>query len=134
MKVKIAYIEEPPFGWTKSDQTATGADVDLADTVLRAIGVTQIEHHLTTFSELLSGVEAGRWDMNECSLPAFGEGRCVAAARLLQRHLARNCRPYQRGRCESCPDAAECRPCFERCSVQDEPTAGVIRFAESPVR
>ncbi|MGF6759412.1 transporter substrate-binding domain-containing protein [Paraburkholderia sp. GAS42] len=64
MKVKIAYIEEPPFGWTESDQTATGADVDLADTVLRAIGVTQIEHHLTTFSELLSGVEADRWDMN----------------------------------------------------------------------
>jgi polar amino acid transport system substrate-binding protein len=64
MKVTIAYIEEPPFGWTEADQTATGADVDLADAVLRAIGVTQIEYHLTTFSELLPGVEAGRWDMN----------------------------------------------------------------------
>jgi polar amino acid transport system substrate-binding protein len=64
MKVTIAYIEEPPFGWTDADHTATGADIELADLVLREIGVTQIEHHLTTFSELLPGVKAGRWDMN----------------------------------------------------------------------
>jgi len=64
MKVTIAYIEEPPFGWTEADNRATGADIDLAEVVLRAIGVTRIEHRLTTFSELLAGVEAGRWDMN----------------------------------------------------------------------
>jgi polar amino acid transport system substrate-binding protein len=64
MKVTIAYIEEPPFGWTEEDGTATGADIDLAEAVLRAIGVTWIAHHPTTFSELLPGVEAGRWDMN----------------------------------------------------------------------
>lgn len=64
MKVTIAYIEEPPFGWTEADGTATGADLELADAVLRAIGVTRIEHCLTTFSELLPGIEAGRWDMN----------------------------------------------------------------------
>ncbi|WP_233828752.1 transporter substrate-binding domain-containing protein [Paraburkholderia sp. ZP32-5] len=64
MKVTIAYIEEPPFGWTEADHTATGADIDLANEVLRAIGVTQIEHRLTTFSELLPGVAAGHWDMN----------------------------------------------------------------------
>jgi polar amino acid transport system substrate-binding protein len=64
MKVAMAYIEEPPFGWTETDRTATGADIDLAEVVLRAIGATQIEHRLTTFSELLPGVEAGRWDMN----------------------------------------------------------------------
>ncbi len=64
MKVTIAYIEEPPFGWTEPDSTPTGADIDLADAVLRAIGVARIEHHLTSFSELLPGVEAGRWDMN----------------------------------------------------------------------
>jgi polar amino acid transport system substrate-binding protein len=64
MKVTIAYIEEPPFGWTEADGTATGADIDLADAVLRTIGVTRIEHRPTSFSELLPGVEAGRWDMN----------------------------------------------------------------------
>ncbi|CAB3785307.1 transporter substrate-binding domain-containing protein [Paraburkholderia fynbosensis] len=64
MKVTIAYIDEPPFGWTSANRTATGADIDLAEAVLREIGVTRIEHRLTTFSELLPGVEAGRWDMN----------------------------------------------------------------------
>ncbi|CAB3808386.1 hypothetical protein LMG28614_06788 [Paraburkholderia ultramafica] len=63
MKVSIAYIEEPPFGWTQGE-AATGADLELADVVLRAAGVTQIEHHLTTFGELLPGVQRGRWDMN----------------------------------------------------------------------
>ena len=64
MKVTIAYLDEPPFGWTAPDGTATGADIDLAGEILRAIGVTRIEHHLTTFNELLPGVAAGRWDMN----------------------------------------------------------------------
>ncbi|SDZ44870.1 amino acid ABC transporter substrate-binding protein, PAAT family [Variovorax sp. YR634] len=64
MKVRIAYIEEPPFYWTGSDQRATGADIELADVVLRAIGATSIEHHLTTFEEFLPGVKEGRWDMN----------------------------------------------------------------------
>jgi polar amino acid transport system substrate-binding protein len=64
VKITVAYIEEPPFGWKELERAATGADIDLANAVLRAIGITQIEHHLTTFSELLPGVEAGRWDMN----------------------------------------------------------------------
>jgi polar amino acid transport system substrate-binding protein len=64
MKVKIAYIEEPPFGWTTADHEATGADIELAETILRAIGVTRVEHQLTTFAELLPGVKDGRWDMN----------------------------------------------------------------------
>jgi polar amino acid transport system substrate-binding protein len=64
MKITVAYIEEPPFGWTGEDQAAKGADVELAEVVLRAIGVSRIEYHLTSFSELLTGVREGRWDMN----------------------------------------------------------------------
>ena len=64
MKVTIAYLEEPPFYWTTDDHRATGADIELADVTLRAIGVASIEHHLTSFEELLPGVQEGRWDMN----------------------------------------------------------------------
>ncbi|CDN64847.1 transporter substrate-binding domain-containing protein [Burkholderia cenocepacia] len=64
MKVTIAYIEEPPFGWTEADGTATGADLELAATILRQIGVTRIEYCPTTFGELLPGVASGHWDMN----------------------------------------------------------------------
>ena len=64
MKIRIAYIEEPPFYWTGEDHRVTGADIELADVVLRAIGVSVIEHHPTSFEELLPGVQEGRWDVN----------------------------------------------------------------------
>ncbi|KVK83155.1 amino acid ABC transporter substrate-binding protein [Burkholderia cepacia] len=76
MKIRVAYIEEPPFYWTGNDGTATGADIELADMVLRAIGATAIDYQLTSFEELLPGVSEGRWDMN---VPIF-----VTAARAEQ--------------------------------------------------
>jgi polar amino acid transport system substrate-binding protein len=71
MKIRIAYIEEPPFYWTGEDHRATGADIELAEVVLRAIGVSAIEHCATSFAELLPGVQQGRWDMN---VPIFVTG------------------------------------------------------------
>ena len=64
MKLRIAYIEEPPFYWTASDGSVTGADIELADVVLRAIGATSVEHIPTSFDEFLPGVQQGRWDLN----------------------------------------------------------------------
>ena len=42
MNVRIAYIEEPPYYWTAEDGSVVGADIELADAVLRAIGITSI--------------------------------------------------------------------------------------------
>lgn len=64
MKIRLAYIDEPPFCWTAQDGVITGADIALAEAVLRAIGVTHIEHIHTSFNEFLPGVQQGRWDMN----------------------------------------------------------------------
>ncbi|WP_310634471.1 transporter substrate-binding domain-containing protein [Paraburkholderia sp.] len=65
MRITIAYIEEPPFGWTDAASGhATGADIELAQCVLAAIGITQIAYRATTFSALLPGVQRGEWDMN----------------------------------------------------------------------
>jgi polar amino acid transport system substrate-binding protein len=64
VKVKVAYIEEPPFYWTDENGTVTGSDIELAEAVLHAIGVTSIEYVPTTFAEFLPGVAEGRWDMN----------------------------------------------------------------------
>jgi len=64
MKIRIAYIEEPPFYWTAQDGSVTGCDIELAHAVLHAIGVTGIEHVPTSFDELLPGVAQGRWNMN----------------------------------------------------------------------
>jgi polar amino acid transport system substrate-binding protein len=64
MKVRIAYIEEPPFYWTAEDGSVVGSDIELAQVVLEAIGVTSIEYHPTKFEEFLPGVEGKRWDVN----------------------------------------------------------------------
>ncbi len=64
MRIRVAYVEEPPFYWTADDGTATGSDIELADVVLRSIGATSIEFCPTVFEELLPGVQAGRWEMN----------------------------------------------------------------------
>jgi polar amino acid transport system substrate-binding protein len=78
MRVRIAYIEEPPFYWTGEDHSVTGADIELAEVVLRAIGVSAIEHHLTSFEELLPGVQEGRWDMNVPIFVTAGRAERVA--------------------------------------------------------
>jgi polar amino acid transport system substrate-binding protein len=64
MKVRIAYIEEPPFYWTSADGSVVGSDIELARVVLEAMGVSAIEFHPTRFEALLPGVEEGRWDTN----------------------------------------------------------------------
>lgn len=63
-KLRIAYIEESPFYWTDEGHLVKGADIELAEVVLRAIGVSSIEYQLTSFGELIPGVQAGSWDMN----------------------------------------------------------------------
>lgn len=54
MKMRIAYIEEPPFYWAVQDGGV--------------IGVTTIEHVPTSFEEFLPRVSQGCWDMN---MPIF---------------------------------------------------------------
>lgn len=64
MKIRIAYVEEPPFYWTGDDGAPTGSDIELAEAVLRSIGAESIDYQPVAFEELLPGVDAGRWDLN----------------------------------------------------------------------
>lgn len=63
-KIRIAYIDEPPFYWTDENGKVKGADIELVEVILQAIGITNIVYEHTTFEQLLPGVQAGRWDMN----------------------------------------------------------------------
>jgi polar amino acid transport system substrate-binding protein len=78
MKVRIAYIDEPPFYWTDAAGSVTGSDIELAEVVLRAAGATSIEYQLTSFDELLPGVAKGRWDMNVPIFVTAGRAEHVA--------------------------------------------------------
>jgi polar amino acid transport system substrate-binding protein len=61
-RVVFAYIDEPPFA-QPGPQGAEGCDAQLALQGLRAIGVEHVDPVLTTFSELLPGLQDGRWHM-----------------------------------------------------------------------
>jgi polar amino acid transport system substrate-binding protein len=64
MTVRVAYVEEPPFYWTAEDGSVDGADVELARVVLAAGGETSVDFVAAAFDDLLTGVQAGEWDMN----------------------------------------------------------------------
>jgi len=64
MTVRVAYVEEPPFYWTAEDGSVNGADVELARVVLAAGGETSVDFVPVAFDDLLTGVQAGEWDMN----------------------------------------------------------------------
>ena len=81
MKVRVAYIEEPPFYRTAEDRRVVGSDIELAEAVLGAIGVTAIKYVTTSFDQLLPGVNEGRWDMNVPSFVAPERAQQVAFSR-----------------------------------------------------
>jgi polar amino acid transport system substrate-binding protein len=61
--VTVAYLDEPPFCVPVPDGEPAGADMDVARRVLTDADVAAIEYTLTTFSELIPGLLAGRWQM-----------------------------------------------------------------------
>ena len=79
--VVLAYIDEPPFAKPEPKNGAVGCDVELAFTVLRAIGVKRVETCLTTFAELIPGVAARRWDINVPLFVTAERGKTVAFSR-----------------------------------------------------
>jgi polar amino acid transport system substrate-binding protein len=58
----FAHLEEPPF-CVRIDGRSSGCDVDVARTILQAIGVQDFEPVLVEFSDLIPGLVAGRWTM-----------------------------------------------------------------------
>ncbi len=61
--MKFAYLIEPPFNYVAHDGEVTGSDVELARHVFSELGIEAFEPIETEFSELLPGLEDGRWRM-----------------------------------------------------------------------
>jgi polar amino acid transport system substrate-binding protein len=63
-KVVFAYLDEPPFALSGPDGQPSGCDVEVALTILKSIGVQQVETRLVNFADLLPGLVNGRWTVN----------------------------------------------------------------------
>jgi polar amino acid transport system substrate-binding protein len=60
----VAYLDEPPFFFPQPPSDPAGCDIELVRTVLRTMGVADIEFVLTTFGEMLPGLIDRRWHLN----------------------------------------------------------------------
>ena len=78
----MGFANENPFSYTTADGELAGVDVDILRHLLADMGVKEIEGGLTTFGDLLPGLQDGRFDLvasaiyikpERCGLAAFGE-------------------------------------------------------------
>lgn len=73
--IRIALFNERPFAYMDESNQATGSDIALARHVLAKMGITEIEPVVTQFESLISGLQAGRFDMIAAGL-AIRPARC----------------------------------------------------------
>ncbi len=60
-EIVFAYLDEPPFCFPVEGGGARGCDVELIIAALRELGVESVTMRLTSFAELLPGLDEGRW-------------------------------------------------------------------------
>lgn len=80
-KVTIGFANEKPYAY-EEDGELKGAAVDIAKAVFAELGVEQMESELLEFGQLISGINAGQFDVitagmaiqpDRCENVAFGE-------------------------------------------------------------
>ncbi len=79
--VKIGFANEKPYAY-EEDGELKGAAVDIAKAVFKELGIDEVEAQLADFSDLIAGLDAGRYDVvtagmaitpDRCENVAFGE-------------------------------------------------------------
>ena len=94
--IRMGFANENPFSYTTAEGELAGVDVDILRHILADMGVKKIEGGLTTFGDLIPGLQDEQFDLiasaiyiklERCALVAFGEplyiqgdGIVVAAA------------------------------------------------------
>ena len=80
--IRMGFANENPFSYTTAEGELAGVDVDILRDILAEMGVNDIEGELTTFGDLIAGLQQGRFDIiasaiyikpERCALVAFGE-------------------------------------------------------------
>ncbi|MGH4020531.1 MAG: ectoine/hydroxyectoine ABC transporter substrate-binding protein EhuB [Pseudonocardiaceae bacterium] len=63
LPVRLAIANEPPYSQLQPNGEITGAAPDVAKTVLRRMGVDNVEGVTTDYDSMIPGLDAGRWDI-----------------------------------------------------------------------
>ncbi len=61
--ITVGIANEVPYGYQDEDGTATGEAPEVARAVLGEMGITEVEAEVVDFGALISGLQAGQFDM-----------------------------------------------------------------------
>ncbi|RXZ84341.1 ectoine/hydroxyectoine ABC transporter substrate-binding protein EhuB [Paenibacillaceae bacterium] len=61
--ITVGFANEEPYAYMQADGTLTGEAVEIAKAVLGNLGIEEVRGELTEFSGLISGLQAGRFDV-----------------------------------------------------------------------
>lgn len=73
--IRVAIADEEPYGYMDDDGEARGPGPDVARHVLGEIGIADIEWVVTSFGDLIPGLQEGRFDMAAAEMAILPE-RC----------------------------------------------------------
>ncbi|MBV9786283.1 MAG: ectoine/hydroxyectoine ABC transporter substrate-binding protein EhuB [Acidisphaera sp.] len=80
--LRLGFANEAPFSYATSEGNLAGVDVEILNTLLKGIGIPEVQGGLTTFGSLIPGLRARRFDIvasgiyirpDRCRQVAFGE-------------------------------------------------------------
>src|SRR5690625_2009512 len=72
--VKIGFANEKPYAY-EEDGELEGAAVDIANAVFKELGIDDMDPHLADFSDLIAGLDAGRFHVVTAGMAINGD-RC----------------------------------------------------------
>src|SRR5690606_29314909 len=61
--ITIGIANEVPFGFVDDDGEPSGIAPDVATAVLQEMGITEVEANVVEFGQLISGLQAGQYDL-----------------------------------------------------------------------
>ncbi|MGM0914112.1 MAG: ectoine/hydroxyectoine ABC transporter substrate-binding protein EhuB [Pseudomonadota bacterium] len=74
--IRIAIADERPYGYLGQDGRALGAGPEIIRRIIERLGIEEIDWVVTEFSNLLPGLEVGRFDMAAAEMAILPE-RCT---------------------------------------------------------
>lgn len=77
--IKVGFANEEPYGYENDDGELTGASVETAKAVFKELGIDNVEGQLADYDQLVSGVNAGKFDAITSGLAITPE-RCENVA------------------------------------------------------
>ncbi len=77
--ITIGFANEKPYAYKDANGELTGEAVEIAQTILKRLGINEVRGELTEFSSLIAGLQAKRFDLITAGM-FINPDRCQAVA------------------------------------------------------